>query len=73
MLRWLTTILTRLTRRGPSGPPPQLGWNGRHLVGATKDELSPGQEAPASAYSTLTVPAPRGGPAPTGTPARPAG
>jgi hypothetical protein len=72
MLRWLTTILARLTKRGPSGPPPRLGWNGRPWAGATKDSLSPGQEAPASAYSTLIVSAPRGGPAPTGTPAPPA-
>jgi hypothetical protein len=70
MLRWLTTILARLTRRRPSAPLPRVGWNGRPWVGATEDKLSPDPKPPATDYSTLIVFLPGDGSAPTRAPAR---
>jgi hypothetical protein len=73
MLHWLTTVLARLTRRGPAGPPPRLGWNGRPWVGAAQGRPSPGQPDPDAKYSTLGSSVPPGGPEPTRAPAPPAG
>jgi hypothetical protein len=50
--RLLTTVLARLTRRDTSTVRPQLGWNGRPLVG-TQDNLSSGSMPPATDCSTL--------------------
>jgi hypothetical protein len=72
MLRWLTTVLARLTRRDPSGPPLQVGWNGHPLVGAPEGVRSPDQPAPPPTYSTLKGVAPPDGSEPTRAPARPA-
>jgi hypothetical protein len=54
----LTTVLARLTRRDTSGALPQLGWNGRPLVGAPEGGLSPDGPAPAPDYSTLILSVP---------------
>jgi hypothetical protein len=68
MLGWLTTVLARLTRRGPAGPPPRLNWNGRSWV-----EAGPPQPDPDTDYGTLNRPARTSAPEPTRTPERPAG
>ena len=70
MLRGLTTILARLTRRRPAGPPPRLGWNGRPLGGAAPGRPRPGQPDP---YGTLPCLVPQGGPEPTPIPEHPEG
>jgi hypothetical protein len=72
MLRWFKAILARLARRGPSGPPPRLGWNGRPRVEATEGRLSPGQRNPDADYCTFVVFGSPGGPEPPGAPQRPA-
>src|SRR5262245_27161667 len=53
MLRWLTTVLARLTRRDPSGPPPRVGWNGRPLLDTAEGMRNPDQRAPPTAFGTL--------------------
>jgi hypothetical protein len=53
MLRWLTTVLARLTRRDTPGPPLRLGWNGRPLADAPEGLRWPDQPAPPTATSTL--------------------
>ena len=65
MLRLLTTFLARLTRRGPAGPPPRRGWNGRPWTQAAPGAPSPGQPDPAAEYRTLTCLLPLDGPEPT--------
>jgi hypothetical protein len=72
MLRWLTIVLARITRRDTSGPPLRVGWNGHPLVDAPEGKRSPDQPAPATAYSTLHCFGPRDGFEPTCAPARPA-
>jgi hypothetical protein len=69
MLRWLTTVLARLTRRTPAGPPPRLNWNGRPGVEAAQGGLASGTED----YGTLNRPALTSVPEPTRAPERPAG
>jgi hypothetical protein len=72
MLRWLTTVLARLTRRDTSGPPLRVGWNGHPLVDAPEGMRSPDRPAPPTTYSTLYAAAPPDGSEPTRAPARPA-
>jgi len=53
VLRWLTTVLARLMRRDPSGPPPRVGWDGRPLLDTAEGMRRPGQPAPPTAFGTL--------------------
>ena len=67
MLRWLTTVLARLTTRDTSGPPLRVGWNRHPLVDAPEGVRNPDQPAPPTAYSTLIVVVPPDGSEPTRT------
>jgi len=53
VLRLLTTLLARLRRRDPSGPPLRVGWNGRPLLDTAEGTRRPDQPAPPTASSTL--------------------
>src|SRR5262245_494524 len=53
MLRWLPTVLARLTRRDTSGPPLRVGWNGHPVVDAPEGMRRPDRPAPPTASSTL--------------------
>jgi hypothetical protein len=55
MRRWLTTLLARLTKNAPSGPPRPLGWNGRPLSDAAPDLLPVDPPVPAADYGTLNL------------------
>src|SRR5262249_31472236 len=72
MLRWLTTVFARFTKRHPSGPPLRMSWNGHPLVDAPEGMRRPAQPAPPTTYSTLTVAVPADGSKPARAPARPA-
>ena len=65
MLRWLTTVLARLTRPRKAAPAVRVGWDGRPLADAPEGKPSPDQRAPVPNYSTLKVMVPRDGSRPT--------